>query len=86
MSTHWFSCSGGPGADSTKSALEHVTTNMCFCIRWDLWVMLIVLLHPGCKTSSHSFYARVGLVWIPIKAHRDTSHQTCAFGFGGICG
>jgi hypothetical protein len=31
-STHYFSCSCGPGATSTKSALGHVTPNLCFCI------------------------------------------------------
>jgi hypothetical protein len=31
--THYFSCSGGPGAVSIKSVLRHVTPNLCFCIR-----------------------------------------------------
>jgi hypothetical protein len=30
--THYFSCSGGTGTDSTKSAPRHVTPNMCFCL------------------------------------------------------
>jgi hypothetical protein len=30
MSTHYFSCSGGPGVVSVKSALGHVTPNLCF--------------------------------------------------------
>jgi hypothetical protein len=34
-----FFMQGGTGTDSTKSALGHVTPNLCFCIRWDLWVM-----------------------------------------------
>jgi hypothetical protein len=29
MVMHYFSCSGGTGADSTKSALRHVTPNFC---------------------------------------------------------
>jgi hypothetical protein len=32
MSTHYFSCSRGPVAVSTKSALGQVTLNFCFCI------------------------------------------------------
>jgi hypothetical protein len=32
-STHSFSCSGGTGMDSMKSASEDVTLNLCFCIR-----------------------------------------------------
>jgi hypothetical protein len=38
MSTHYFSCSCGPRAVSTKSMSGHVTSNLCFCIRWDLQV------------------------------------------------
>jgi hypothetical protein len=34
-----FSCSGGTKLDLRKSALGHVTPNMCSCIRWNLWVM-----------------------------------------------
>jgi hypothetical protein len=37
-STHYFSCSGGTGTNSTKSVSEHVTPNLCFCIWWDLWI------------------------------------------------
>jgi hypothetical protein len=29
---------GGPSAVSIKSTLGHVTQNLCFCTRWDLWV------------------------------------------------
>jgi multisubunit Na+/H+ antiporter MnhB subunit len=29
---------GGPGAISIKRTPGHVTSNLCFCIRWDLWV------------------------------------------------
>jgi hypothetical protein len=43
---HYFSCLGGTGKDSTKSALGHVTMNLCFCIR---------SLHLGCETTTHHF-------------------------------
>jgi hypothetical protein len=34
-----FSCSGGPDAVYIKSALGHVTPNLCFCNMWDGRVM-----------------------------------------------
>jgi hypothetical protein len=34
MSMHYFSCSSATGTDLTKSAPGHVTSNLCFCIRW----------------------------------------------------
>jgi hypothetical protein len=37
-STHYFSCSGGTGTESTKVVLGHATSNFCFCILWDLRV------------------------------------------------
>jgi hypothetical protein len=33
-----FLCSSGLYAVFLKSASGHVTSNLCFCIRWDLWV------------------------------------------------
>jgi hypothetical protein len=33
-----FSCSGSPSAHSTKGVLEHVTSNLCFYIQWDMRV------------------------------------------------
>jgi hypothetical protein len=35
---HYFSFSGGTGTDFTKSAQEHITSNLCFCHWWDLWI------------------------------------------------
>jgi hypothetical protein len=32
MSMHYFTCSGGPGEVSIKSAPGHVTSKLCFCI------------------------------------------------------
>jgi hypothetical protein len=39
MSTHYFSCSGGPDVVSRKSVLGHITLNSCFFVRLDLQVM-----------------------------------------------
>jgi hypothetical protein len=38
ISSHYFSCSGGPGMVSRNSAVGNVTSNWCFCIRWDMQV------------------------------------------------
>jgi hypothetical protein len=59
-STHYFSCSCGTGIDSRKSAPEHVTPNLCFCIRWDLWVTQWCIQCVKCGRTI--FHARVGLV------------------------
>jgi hypothetical protein len=37
-SMHYFARSGKTDMDSIKSGSGHVTPNMSFCIRWDLWV------------------------------------------------
>jgi hypothetical protein len=36
MSMNYFSSSGVPSAVSIKSALGHITANLCFSILWDL--------------------------------------------------
>jgi hypothetical protein len=63
-STQYFSFSGGPSAVCIKSALGHVTVNLCFCIRWDLRVMWCIPMGPGVKRRRTIFHARVGPVQI----------------------
>jgi hypothetical protein len=60
--------------------------NLCFCIRWDLWVTYCILVHPGMKHRHTFFYAWVSPVRFPLKVRRDTLLQTCVFASGGICG
>jgi hypothetical protein len=55
MSIHYFSCSGGPGADTTKSVPGHVMINLCFHIWRDLRVTYCILLHLGREISTHYF-------------------------------
>jgi hypothetical protein len=35
MSTHYFSCSSGPGAVFINSTPGHNTSTLCFSIQWD---------------------------------------------------
>jgi hypothetical protein len=48
MAMHYFSCSCGHGADCIKSALGHVTSNLCFYIWWDLWGHIV---HSGASEA-----------------------------------
>jgi hypothetical protein len=65
MSTHYFSCSGGPGAVLTNRAHGHVMLNLYFCILWDLQVTKCIPVRPRCEMSTHYFHVRVGLVQFP---------------------
>jgi hypothetical protein len=38
-----------------KKCGEHVTLNLCFFNRCDLWVMECILVCPRCETSTHYF-------------------------------
>jgi hypothetical protein len=87
MLMHSFSCSGGTGTDLTQSAQGHVMPNMCFCIRWDLWVTRSSFQCIwGAKRRRTICHARVRPVRISQKAHRDTLCATCVFASSGICG
>jgi hypothetical protein len=33
-SSHYFSCLGGTGTDSTQNASRHITRNLCFASSW----------------------------------------------------
>jgi hypothetical protein len=66
-STHYFSCSGGPGAVSIKSALAHIKLDVCFCIWWDLHVTQCILARPGCETLMHYFSCSGGPGAVSIK-------------------
>jgi hypothetical protein len=41
--------------NSTKNVAGHVTPNLGFCIRWDLWVTKCILVRPWNKTAMHYF-------------------------------
>jgi hypothetical protein len=45
----------GTGVDLIKSALGHITLNLCFCIRWDLWVTCCISVRLRRETSMHYF-------------------------------
>jgi hypothetical protein len=64
----YFSFSGGPDAVSIKSVSGHITLNLCFCIWWDLWIMLYITVHSGCKMSVHYFSCLGGPDVVSIKS------------------
>jgi hypothetical protein len=66
--THYFSCLGGPSADPNKSMLGHVTPNMCFSIRWDLWVTYCILVRSRHEMSMHLFSCSGGPGEDPSKS------------------
>jgi hypothetical protein len=55
ISTHYFSCSGEPGAVSIKSASGYLTELLFFCIRWDLRVTYCIMLCHGHEIITHYF-------------------------------
>jgi hypothetical protein len=57
--SHHFSCLGGSGTDSTKSASGHITQNMFFCIWWDLRVTYCILAHP-CHETLLRYFSYLG--------------------------
>jgi hypothetical protein len=79
MSTHYFSCSGGPGANPTKSEQGHATSNLCFCIWLDLQVTCYVLLSLWHKTSMHYFSCWCEPGTDPTKSVLDTLLWTCVY-------
>jgi hypothetical protein len=68
MSTHNLSCSGGHGVDPTRSALGHVMTNLYFCMQCNMWVMLCILVYPGCESLMNYFLCLSGPSVDPIKS------------------
>jgi hypothetical protein len=70
---HDFSCSGGPGAVSIKSALRHVTSNLCFCESRSVF-RHVWGVNPQC-TIFHARVARCGL----RKKHAETRYAELVF-------
>jgi hypothetical protein len=85
-STHYFSCSRGPGVVSTNDAPRLVTPNMCLYIWWDLWVMYCGLVRLGHETSAQYFTCSRGPDADTIKNDPDTLLRTCVFTSHSIYG
>jgi hypothetical protein len=87
--TRYFSSLGGIGTDSTKSVLEHNTSNLCFCIRWDL-SHVVHSVHPGRETSMHYFSCLGGTGLDSRKSAMDTEvmflHSVGSAGHVVYCG
>jgi hypothetical protein len=81
---YYFSCSGGTGSASTKSVVGHIMMNLCFCIRWDLWVKYCILVR---KTSTYYFSCSTGTSTNSTKSRsRHVTPNMYFFASDGICG
>jgi hypothetical protein len=66
------------GAVYIKSAPEHVTSNLCFCIKWDLRATKGITVRSGNETSTHYFL----LGWALSGSHKKrirTRHAELVF-------
>jgi hypothetical protein len=81
-----FSSLGGLDVGPTKSVLGHVTLNLYFCIQCDLRGTWCILVHLRREMLTHYFHVRMGLMRIPKKHVRETSHRTCTFAYNAIYG
>jgi hypothetical protein len=64
----------------------HITSNLCSCIRWDLWVKLYVLVHLGREISTQYFSCSIGPGADPTNSMLDTLHRTFVFASDEIYG
>jgi hypothetical protein len=69
-----------------KTAPRHVTLNLCFYIRWDLWVMWCIMVHPGREMSMHYFSCLDAPGAVSIKSAPGHVTPNMRFASGGICG
>jgi hypothetical protein len=60
-STHYFSCSGGPNAVSIKSALGHITLNLCFAFGGS--VGHIMHFGPSGVRNVNTLFFMLGWAW-----------------------
>jgi hypothetical protein len=73
----YVSCLDETGTDSIESGSEHVTSILCFCIRWHLKVTSCIPPCLGHETSTHYFSCSGGTCPDSTKARQDMSHQRC---------
>jgi hypothetical protein len=81
-----FSCSSAPSAVSINSTSGYVTPNFCFCVHWDLWVYVCMLVHPRCAMSTHYFSCSGGPGAVSIKDASTHVMPNSFFSSNGIYG
>jgi hypothetical protein len=81
-----FFCSCGTSTDSTKSALGHVTPNLCFAFGTTRGSCCGLRCVPGVNHRRTIFLARVGPVMNPRKSALEHITPNSFFASCRICG
>jgi hypothetical protein len=72
--------------DFHKKRVGQVTSNLCFCIRWDMWVTYCIQVHPRREISMHYFSCSCGTGTNFVKSALGHVTLNLCFAFSRISG